>query len=95
MSTVKGKVHKILPIETFESGFQKRSLVIETADQYPQKVIIEFLKDKISLLENLKEGNEVEVSYNLNGREWISPQGETKYFNSITGWRIEAEKPDF
>jgi len=22
-------------------------------------------------------------------REWVNPQGETKYFNSIQGWRIE------
>jgi hypothetical protein len=29
------------------------------------------------------------VSINLGGREWINPQGEAKYFNSITGWRIE------
>ena len=31
----------------------------------------------------------VELSINLRGREWVNPQGETKYFNSITGWRIE------
>jgi hypothetical protein len=23
------------------------------------------------------------------GREWVSPQGGKKYFNSIQGWRIE------
>ncbi|MBT8292926.1 MAG: DUF3127 domain-containing protein [Eudoraea sp.] len=26
----------------------------------------------------------------IRGREWVNPQGETKYFNSIQGWRIEA-----
>jgi len=25
----------------------------------------------------------------LRGREWQNPAGETKYFNSIQGWRIE------
>ena len=29
------------------------------------------------------------MSINIRGREWVSPQGETKYFNSIQGWRIE------
>jgi hypothetical protein len=31
----------------------------------------------------------VKVSVNLRGREWVSPQGETKYFNDIQGWRVE------
>jgi len=31
----------------------------------------------------------VKISINLRGREWVNPQGETKYFNSIQGWRIE------
>ena len=34
-------------------------------------------------------GEPVKVSINLRGREWVSPQGETRYFNSIQGWRIE------
>ncbi|HEY1040372.1 MAG TPA: DUF3127 domain-containing protein, partial [Bacteroidia bacterium] len=29
------------------------------------------------------------VSFNLRGREWNSPQGETKYFNTIDAWRLE------
>ena len=36
-----------------------------------------------------KEGDKVKVSINIGGREWTSPQGEVRYFNSITGWRIE------
>mgnify|MGYP005623948369 FL=1 len=34
-------------------------------------------------------GQSVKVDINLRGREWESPQGEIKYFNSIQGWRIE------
>ena len=41
------------------------------------------------MLDNLKEGENVKVGINIRGREWVSPQGETKYFNSITGWRVE------
>jgi hypothetical protein len=35
-----------------------------------------------------KVGDEVEVGINLRGREWTSPQGEVKYFNTIQGWKI-------
>jgi len=31
----------------------------------------------------------VDVAINIRGREWTSPQGEIKYFNSIEAWRIE------
>ena len=51
--------------------------------------IIEFLKEKGDLLNAYKEGDKVKVSINIGGREWTSPQGEVRYFNSITGWRIE------
>ena len=45
--------------------------------------------DKTDLLDNYQVGQQVKVSINLRGREWTSPQGEIKYFNSIQGWRIE------
>jgi len=40
-------------------------------------------------LDAYKPGQDVKIGINLRGREWVSPQGETKYFNSIQGWRIE------
>ena len=85
-----GKVKLIGEVQTFGSnGFQKRELVVTTDDQYPQMINIEFQQDKTDLLNNYKVGQDVKVSINLRGREWINPQGEAKYFNSIVGWRIE------
>jgi len=87
---VTGKIKKIDETKTFgTSGFRKRELVVTTEEQYPQMIMIEFVQDKCDLLNNFKEGDDVKVSINLRGREWVNPQGETKYFNSITGWRIE------
>lgn len=86
---LQGTVKKLFDAQTFASGFQKREMVILTQEQYPQPINIEFLSDKINLLDNIKEGENVKVGINIRGREWVSPQGETKYFNSITGWRIE------
>ena len=86
---LQGTVKKISDIQTFASGFQKREMVILTQEQYPQPINIEFLQEKINLLENISEGENVKVGINIRGREWTSPQGEVKYFNSITGWRIE------
>ena len=86
-----GKVKLIGDVQTFGSaGFRKRELVVTTDEQYPQMIMIEFLQDKVDLLNNYKVGQDVKVSINLRGREWTNPQGEAKYFNSITGWRIES-----
>ena len=86
---LQGTVKKITDIQTFASGFQKREMVLTTEEQYPQPINIEFLQEKGDLLNNLKEGDKVKVGINLRGREWTSPQGEVKYFNSINGWRVE------
>ncbi len=78
------------------NGFRKREMVVTTDEQYPQHIMIEFTQDKCDLLNSYKVGEPVKVSINLRGREWVNPQGETKYFNSIQGWRIErpqAEAP--
>lgn len=84
-----GIIKKITEPQTFASGFQKRELVLLTDEQYPQPINIEFLQDKSDLIDSYKEGEKVKISINIRGREWVSPQGETKYFNSIVGWRIE------
>lgn len=96
-----GKIKLKGEAKTFgTNGFRKRELVITTEEQYPQHILLEFVQDKCDLLSpNFKVGDTVKIGINLRGREWINPEGETKYFNSITGWRIEKvegqQKQDF
>ena len=93
---VTGKIKVINPEQQVSASFKKRELVVATEEQYPQFISINFVQDKCDLLNNYNVGDAVKVSINLRGREWVNPQGETKYFNSIKGWRIEkiqAETP--
>lgn len=84
-----GKVKVLGETETFgEKGFRRRNLVITTEEQYPQDILIEFTQDKCDTLNSYKVGDGLTVSINIRGREWVNPQGETKYFNSIQGWKI-------
>jgi len=87
---VVGKIKVKQDVQTFDSGFQKQTLVVTTDDQYPQHIAIEFLKDNIDLIKSFKVNDSVKVSINLGGREWINPKGEAKYFNSVTGWKVES-----
>ncbi|MES2836372.1 MAG: DUF3127 domain-containing protein [Bacteroidota bacterium] len=70
--------------------FKKREFVIvENSSPYPQFISFQLTQDKCSLIDNIMEGNDIKVYFNLRGREWQSPQGETKYFNSLEAWKIE------
>jgi hypothetical protein len=86
---VSGKVRSVSHEMQVSASFKKRELVVSTEEQYPQHILIEFAQDKCDLLNNLQVGQQVNVSINLRGREWVNPQGETKYFNSIQGWKID------
>ena len=87
---IQGRIKVLGETKSFGSnGFRKREAVITTEEQYPQHLMVEFIQDKTSLLDQYAVGQQVKVSINLRGREWINPQGEAKYFNSIQGWRIE------
>jgi len=87
---IQGRIKMIDETRTYGSnGFKKREMVLTTEEQYPQDLLIEFVQEKTNLLDNYQVGQQVRVSINLRGREWVNPQGETKYFNSIQGWRIE------
>ncbi len=88
---VTGRIKLITDTQEFGSnGFKKREIVVTTDDQYPQHIMIEFVQDKTALLDAFKEGQDVKIAFNLRGREWINPEGVAKYFNSLSGWRIEA-----
>jgi len=86
---VTGKVKVVSAEQQVSASFKKRELVVVTAEQYPQSILIEFAQDKCDLLNSLQEGQEVKVHINLRGREWVNPQGEIKYFNQIQGWKVE------
>lgn len=89
---VEGIVKKVEEEQQISDRFKKRNVVVTTEEQYPQHLLIEFVQDKTSLLDQFNEGDKVKIGINLRGREWQSPQGEVKYFNSIQGWRIEKRE---
>ena len=70
--------------------FSKREFVVTDASgMYPQDIMFQATQDKCVLLEGFQAGDQVDVSFNLRGREWTSPTGDVKYFNTLEAWRIE------
>lgn len=91
MSEIKGKLHKVGQTIQVSEAFSKRVFVIEdSTGMYPQLIELQLTKDKCILLDGLNVGDEVNVSYNLRGKEWLNPQGETKYFNTLEALQINV-----
>lgn len=87
-----GKIKVINQTQNVSATFKKRELVVSTNEQYVQHILIEFAQDKCDILDNYQVGQNVKVGINLRGREWVNPQGETKYFNQIQGWNISKDE---
>ena len=87
---VTGKIHFVGALRTVSEKFKSKDVVLLTDEKFPQYITIQFTQDKTELISQNNIGEQVEVSINLNGREWKSPQGEIKYFNTIEGWQINA-----
>jgi len=87
-----GKIKVINLIQEVSASFKKQEFVVTTDEQYPQHIQMEFNQDKCSKLDTVSLGDEVKVSINLRGREWVNPKGEIKYFNTIQAWNIEVTK---
>ena len=91
MFKLTGTIKTIQETVQVTDKFSKREFVInDSSSMYPQDIIFQSVQDKCSMLDGYSEGQSVDVSFNLRGREWTSPSGEVKYFNTLDAWRIEA-----
>ena len=82
-----GKVKLLQETQTFGSGFQKREMVVTVEEgKYPQDICLEFVQDKINLLDSLSVGQEVTVTFDIRGREYNG-----RYYNNLRGWKISAD----
>lgn len=86
MYEASGKIKLISDTQTFPSGFSKREFVVTTADsKYPQDLKFEVVKDKCSILDNYKEGQEVQVNFDIRGNEYNG-----RYFVNLSCWKLAA-----
>lgn len=94
MSNIQGKVLMIGETNQVSAKFRKRDLVVEFAENpmYPQKILFQLTQAKCDLIEEkeIKVGQLISVEYNLRGRDWISPDNKTLYFNTLEAWKLEV-----
>ncbi|MGI9516199.1 MAG: DUF3127 domain-containing protein [Pirellulaceae bacterium] len=84
--TVSGKVHVIEETKTYgQKGFRKRLVVLEQdKGRFTNYVPVEFTNDNCDTVDDISVGDEIEVTYRLNGRKWQrDPGSEVKYFVNV------------
>ena len=85
---VKGKINQILQVNSGVSKagneWKKQEFVIETDDQFPKQVCFTLFNDKISLLEGLSSGEDVNVSFSVESREFNG-----RWYHNINAWKID------
>ena len=89
---IEGKLHRKFDTQSVTETFRKRDFVVEYADNplYPQYVQFQCTQDRCSLLDNFHEGDKIEVTFNLRGKEYDDKNGGgKKYFNTLEAWRIQ------
>ena len=80
---VRGVVHLVEETKTYgQKGFRKRLLVLEQDNgRFTNYVPVEFVQDSCDSADDLNIGDEVEITYRLNGRKWQKDaNSEVKFF---------------
>jgi hypothetical protein len=85
---ITGKVIKFLDVQKGESSrgpWQKGGFVIETDGAYPRKVCLQVWGDSLNQVNNLKEGDTVKASINIESREY-----NNRWYTDVRVWRFNA-----
>ena len=87
---ITGALTAIFDTQQVSEKFSKREFVIKTNDKYPETIMFQLANNRVDLIDPYAEGQEIEVSFNLRGREWFNPnKGVNQYFNTLEAWKIQ------
>ncbi len=91
---IKGKVVHVGKAQQVTEKLKKRILVVEYADNptYPEQIQFEAVNDRCASLDELREGDEVGVHFNLKGRSYTDKKGDKAWFNSLGIWKVDVLK---
>jgi len=91
---ISGVIYNIGDTQNISDKFKKRDFVLEIKNNeaYVQKVLFTLILDKVDTIDSCKVGDQVEVDFNLQGKEWTSPSGEVKFFNTLSVYGITKKQ---
>ena len=90
-----GRIHLKGDTEQITERFTKREFVVMTdeSSRYPQYVSFQLTGQRCDMLDQFDVGDVVEIEFRLNGRQWTSPNGDVRFFNSLVVFGIDRVGP--
>lgn len=86
---IKGRINQILPVSSGVSKagneWKKQEFVVQTDEQFSKTVCFTLFGDKIAMLNGLQPGTEVNVSFDVESREFSG-----RWYHNINAWKIDA-----
>jgi hypothetical protein len=82
---IKGKIVMVLPLQQGEGKngpWKKQEYVIETSDKFPRKICFSLWGEKVDQFD-LREGEDVDVMFDLESREFNS-----RWYTDVKAWKI-------
>ncbi len=89
---VKGTIKAIFAEQVISDKFRKREFVLTTNDKYPQDVLFQLTQGNTDLIDTIRVGEEVEVKFNLRGKEYTNREGKVSYFTSLEVWQVSVQQ---
>ena len=83
---IKGKIIEILPERSGQSAngeWRKQEYILETGSQYPKKICFLAWGEKIDQF-NIKQGEIIEVSIDLESREYNG-----RWYTDVRAWKVD------
>jgi len=82
---LRGTIYKIHQTkEKGKKGFKVREFVVhEHHEKYPNFYEIQMTGDDVNKLDNFSELEKVSCKIAVNGRKWVSPENQEKFFNTF------------
>lgn len=87
-----GVVYRILPVQSGTSArgqWQKQEVVFELPDEFSRKVCVTFFGDRVQDAASLQVGEKVNVSVNIESREYNG-----RWYTDVRAWRIQKAQPE-
>ena len=91
-ATVQGVVHLVEETKTYgQKGFRKRLVVLEQENgRFTNYIPVEFVQDNCDVADDIAKGENIEITYKLNGRRWQKdPGSEVKFFLNAEAIRFK------
>jgi hypothetical protein len=88
------KILRVESLEKISEKFKKRRLIVEDLknEKYPQTLEFTLVQNNVSLADNLNQGDEVKLFFDLKGKEYLDKNSTKRVFNSLEVWKLEVTK---